>query len=1001
MEVTLDRTAHPGKTFRLKVVAINAVGSAKSNIVSVVAATIPGDPTVTPTVVQADTNENQITVQITAITDTGSSPITSYELQSDNGIGGSFSTVKGGDNSQTLSTTFTLTSDIVRGIAYRFRYRSRNIVGWSGWSPIASLSASTVPDAPPRPTYVSSTNNTISLAFSRSTDNGGNLIINYELEVDGDIITDYVFSTHGYFYTADRRLLILPTVILTTGEIYRFKYRAQNSNGYSLWSQPTSIAFAPLPSPPSGLVRSTTGNSETSISLDWTENTGEALPVLQYILYVNDGSTIDNIEINRGSSTSFIMTNTNPGSQYSFYVSAENFNGEGTLSTVLELTSCVAPFSIFPPSLVESTSTSLRLRWQSPGSTGGCEVTSYGLLRDDGASGLITTPVSPATIANKPSLFEHTEDMTGFTGMKVRFKLQVSNVIDGVTTTITSTGFLTVLVAGVPPQPSQIVVNSEDISGSQIGFRIPEISDDGGSYIATYHVEMDNGEDFETISGYPIYSFVTDFTISEGIQMASTYAVRYRVKNSIGWSLYSDITYILAAERPSSPDQPIFVSSTSAALTIEFGTSFSNGGAEITSYMIQVNREDGNGYIDLTTYTASTTTQAITIDSGNITALQPGLIYRFRSFATNAAGFTSYSLELRIAAAELPAQPSSPPVWVEDLSSLTSIAVNWDYVSSTQIATTGYKLFRDGGNDGHYSLIYDGTNRPGHKTYISENLETGRYYRFKYLAMNYNGEGPKSDESLIPVCLPPSQLNAPVFTSGTTTTINLEWVRPMELGGCSLNGYRLYQGTTSDTALTVEVDTSLNTNPFAKTITVTFGGGNEGTKYRFQLEAITDVGSVKSGIMEVTLSGVPDAPTAGPTKLAAQTNDTQITVIILDTVQNYNGGTLKRVHLQMDNNGDGNFTDIVGPENSCIDTIHTVSDGIVSGGIYQFRYRIMNQNGWSDFSPVTKIVAASTPSFPPRPTLVSATSSQIQLAFSRPKYNGGSSIILYELYING
>lgn len=1001
MEATLDRTLNPGKTFRLQVVAVNAVGSIKSNIVSIVVATTPGDPTVAPTIDQADTNANQITVLITAVTNTGSSPITSYELQRDDGIGGSFYSVKGGDNSPTLSTSFTLTADIVKGVAYRFRYRSRNVVGWSGWSPIASLSASTVPAAPPRPTYVSSTNNTIALAFSRSTDNGGNLITNYELQVDGDIISAYVFTTDGYSYTVDRTILTLPTVTLTTGSTYRFKYRAQNSNGYSLWSQPTSVAFAPLPASPSGLVRSSTGNSESSISLIWTEVIGEALPVLQYILYVNDGTSVANAEIYRGSSTTFIMTGTNPGSQYSFYISAENFNGEGTLSPELKLTSCVAPYSVYPPSLIESTSTSLRLRWQSPGNTGGCEVTSYGLLRDDGASGLINIPVNPAIIQNKPSLFEHTEDMSAFTGKQVRFKLQVSNIIDGVTTTTTSTGYLTALVAGIPPKPSQIVVNSNAISGSQIGFTIPEISNDGGSYIATYHVEMDSGKDFVTIAGYLTDSLLTDFIISDGIQIANTYAIRYRVRNRIGWSTYSDVTYILAAEEPSSPNQPTYVSSTSAALTLKFGTSYSNGGAEITSYMIQVDKEDGIGYVNLSTYTASTTTQVLAINSLNPSDLQPGSIYRFRSFATNSAGFTSYSLELRIAAAELPAQPLSAPVWVKDISSLTSIAVNWQDVVSTQIATTGYKLFRDGGNNGNYSLIYDGTNKPGLRTYISGNLTTGMYYRFKVLAMNFNGEGPESNEAVIPACLPPSQLNAPIFTSGTTTTINLEWMTPTDLGGCSLKGFKLYQGTTSDTVLTIEVDTSLNTNPSARTSTVTFAAGNEGTKYRFQLEAFTDAGFVKSGITEVTLAGVPVAPTAGPTKLASQTNDTHITIIILDTLQNYNGGTLKRVHVQRDQGGDGNYTDIVGPLNSCIDNIFTISDGIVAGGIYQFRYRIMNENGWSDFSPVTKIAAASTPSSPPKPTLVSATSSQIQLAFSRPDYNGGSSITSYELYING
>jgi hypothetical protein len=287
------------------------------------------------------------------------------------GLGGSFYTVRGGDSSPSLTRRFTITQNIQRGVAYRFRYRSRNVIGWSGWSPIASLSASTIPAPPPKPTYVSSTNDMITLNFSRSTDNGGSLITDYELQVDGEVISDYDFAADGYSYTVDRTTLSLATVTLTTGSVYSFRYRAINANGNSLWSQPTSVAFAPLPATPSGLARKSTGNSETTIGLTWSSISGEALPVLQYILYVDDGTSSDIKEIYRGSGTSFIMTNSIPGYEYTFFVSAENFNGEGTLSSGLDLKSCVAPYSVKPPVLVGSTSTSLDLSWQSPGSDGG------------------------------------------------------------------------------------------------------------------------------------------------------------------------------------------------------------------------------------------------------------------------------------------------------------------------------------------------------------------------------------------------------------------------------------------------------------------------------------------------------------------------------------------------------------------------------------------------------------------------------------------------------
>lgn len=235
LQLTLDRTSNSGKTYRLQVEAVNANGSIKSNIISLVTATVPTAPTSSPTSIQSQTNAQQIAVQITQVTATGSSPITSYELQRDDGVGGSFYTIGGGDSSPTLATSFLIKSNIQTGVAYRFRYRARNVVGWSGWSPIASLSASTIPSAPGIQ-YLSSNDTQIVLGFVQSSNNGGSIITNYQLDLDGVVVSDYSFAADGYSYTA-----LKTTLSLTTGNIYVFRYRAVNANGNSVWSQPLSV----------------------------------------------------------------------------------------------------------------------------------------------------------------------------------------------------------------------------------------------------------------------------------------------------------------------------------------------------------------------------------------------------------------------------------------------------------------------------------------------------------------------------------------------------------------------------------------------------------------------------------------------------------------------------------------------------------------------------------------------------------------------------------------
>jgi hypothetical protein len=65
---------------------------------------------------------------------------------------------------------------------------------------------------------------------------------------------------------------------------------------------------------------------------------------------------------------------------------------------------------------------------------------------------------------------------------------------------------------------------------------------------------------------------------------------------------------------------------------------------------------------------------------------------------------------------------------------------------------------------------------------------------------------------------------------------------------------------------------------------------------------------------------------------------------------------------------------------------------------YRFRYRIKNAVGWSEYSPVSYILAASLPSRAPRPVLVSASDAGITLSLSPTSEDGGSPIIKYKIF---
>ena len=99
----------------------------------------------------------------------------------------------------------------------------------------------------------------------------------------------------------------------------------------------------------------------------------------------------------------------------------------------------------------------------------------------------------------------------------------------------------------------------------------------------------------------------------------------------------------------------------------------------------------------------------------------------------------------------------------------------------------------DGGNDGNYRLAYDGTLRPGILEYRLTSLEHGirfgRAYRFQVSALNYNGEGARSEEATLFICLSPSDFSAPEYVGSTETTLTVKWNAPRIPNGCPIYKY--------------------------------------------------------------------------------------------------------------------------------------------------------------------------------------------------------------------
>jgi hypothetical protein len=94
-----------------------------------------------------------------------------------------FKTIVGGDP-YSLSLEHTKADGIIGGNDYTFRYRASNQVGAGEWSDVSTHRAAGKPDAPGKPTYISSDATSVSLAFDQTAGNGGAKLMSYTLYRD-------------------------------------------------------------------------------------------------------------------------------------------------------------------------------------------------------------------------------------------------------------------------------------------------------------------------------------------------------------------------------------------------------------------------------------------------------------------------------------------------------------------------------------------------------------------------------------------------------------------------------------------------------------------------------------------------------------------------------------------------------------------------------------------------------------------------------------------------
>lgn len=127
--------------------------------------------------------------------------------------------------------------------------------------------------------------------------------------------------------------------------------------------------------------------------------------------------------------------------------------------------------------------------------------------------------------------------------------------------------------------------------------------------------------------------------------------------NKYGWSPYSSISYILAAQVPSKPVTPILTSATDSDLVIAMNLNVDNGGSPILDYTLEI--DDGTLSSTFNTYASYTGILSTHTFNQLTDSLTTGKVYRLKIKARNALGSSDYSNILTVALTNAPLAPAT------------------------------------------------------------------------------------------------------------------------------------------------------------------------------------------------------------------------------------------------------------------------------------------------------------------------------------------------------
>eukprot|EP00397_Hematodinium_sp_SG-2012_P000092 GEMP01000092.1.p1 GENE.GEMP01000092.1~~GEMP01000092.1.p1 ORF type:complete len:2939 (+),score=458.36 GEMP01000092.1:148-8817(+) len=766
-------TLTTGKSYRIQVAALNAV--AVSNDISGTRSDIAeyhcGLYADMPGVYMLDSTVGSVTLGWTAPTDNGGLPVISYNIYTDDGLGGAYAL----HGSSTSSLTY-VAGGLSAGYTYRFKVYAVTAKGEgqpAHWE--------TLPCDSPGPVgnfHVALRGESfITLAWEKPISTGLCPLLGYTIysKVNGGTydkegttsnVEDVSFTFHP------------PTSnIQYTVKVQADNHKTKFSPNEGADSVEIDVISATGPSPVLNLRRKWDGCTDFCLEWDVPSSDGGA-PITEYYVYRNDGHgglTFDTAMSTPVTGTNVDIPNLDVGQLYAFKVAGVNVVVKTNMLTDVtpQWSNIVYYFAADSPGMPEQVSemastrarNGITIEWKEPSTSVGIPVRGYKVYRDDGEGSAVNILLYDGS--TQPLVKEFA--LTGLAAGKT-YKLAVTCLNDAgesdqAIISHIAGGFATF---SDPPHRKEGVATTD--SNLVLAWNVP---DDGGSAITRYHLYKDDGNygPLESVGSVAQTEMDEDITSLTG---GKFYRFAVKAENAAGVGPQSPVLFTQACGRPA-VGPLVFSDPGDNAVTVTWtrGDAGCDNEASV-NYVVRM-KQTGGSLTYSTVYEGPPS-----VLSYRQTNLVLGNTYKFLITMSNFDQTSDSNFPVD-ATYDAGAPPEAPVITFVKNPGVqhAKIKLSWTEPHSA-LPITGYELYHDsaaGTGELAASVVIDNAQFAARERIIDVD-QIGQVFRFQMVAVNKNSAiqpGPRSGIVSFGTSEAPTKPLNFRYSASTRTTLTVAW----------------------------------------------------------------------------------------------------------------------------------------------------------------------------------------------------------------------------------